>query len=262
VLAAAGAALLLSHAANHSAITRPFTWDSSNDTWCPSYKEALGCNTVQSSSQYTVHFDPGQTRIDSSGNIDLTMGSSTSGAVNTNGHETYSPGTFVSVTVTLPCDQSGNIENWPAVWLDGTTGKWPDHGEIDLMEGLKNGIGSHAGWHYHYRNALGQSAQVGGFPSGNWCGKHTFAADYGTSAITIYYDGTQVGQVTAAEIGVPLATDQMQFIADYGASPTYGGPTVPGAVMQLNAFSAVTEAVHARRGPRTAGDRARQWSGP
>ena len=62
-----------------------------------------------------------------------------------------------TAVITLPCTAAGQIENWPAFWLDGTTGTWPAHGEIDVMEGLHG----HAAWHYHYLNAAGEDAQVG-----------------------------------------------------------------------------------------------------
>ncbi|MBV8937896.1 MAG: hypothetical protein JO095_19130 [Alphaproteobacteria bacterium] len=112
------------------------------------------------------------------------------------------------------------------------------------MEGLNNGAPGtgYAYWYYHYLDAQGLPAQIGGQVPGNWCGEHTFAADYGTGAITYYYDGNQVGQVTAAEIGVPLVSDPMNVIMDYGAGG-YGGPTTPGAVMNVNSFSASSDSM-------------------
>jgi beta-glucanase (GH16 family) len=37
---------------------------------------------------------------------------------------------FVEVRAKLPCGRG----TWPAIWMLGTKGKWPDDGEIDIME--------------------------------------------------------------------------------------------------------------------------------
>jgi len=37
---------------------------------------------------------------------------------------------FVEVRAKMPC----SLGTWPAIWMLGTGGKWPDDGEIDLME--------------------------------------------------------------------------------------------------------------------------------
>ncbi len=117
-------------------------------------------------------------------------------------------------------------------WLV-TTGSWPTGGEIDVAEGRHG----YAAWHYHYLSSSGVSSQVGGgiriqrprdaHLSGHWT----------TAAITFYYDGTQVGQVTSAEIGVPLACGPMFVIDDYVASPTYGGRTTGNVNMQVLNFT-------------------------
>jgi hypothetical protein len=59
------------------------------------------------------------------------------------------------------------------------------------------------------------------------------------SALTFYYDGVQVGQVTPTQIGVPIATGPMYVINDYMASATEGGPTTGSTTMQVGSFSAL-----------------------
>jgi beta-glucanase (GH16 family) len=141
---------------------------------------------------------------------------------------------MLSEQIDLPCNSSGQVENWPAFWLV-TTGSWPAGGEIDVMEGLKGS----AAWHYHYVNSSGKPSAVGGYVSGfKGCGTHTYAVSWTTSAITFYYDGKQAGRVTPTEIGVPIASGPMYVANDYAASSTYGGPTVGNVSMEVLNFTA------------------------
>lgn len=216
-------------------VSTPFTWQ--GETWCPTYRAANGCNNVQQSgSNSSVPFYPAQvTRTGGPDSILLKMNAAATetGAFNTQTYETFSAPATISEQINLPCNVGGQIENWPAFWLV-TTGSWPAGGEVDVMEGLHG----YAAWHYHYLNSSGVSSQVGGAVSGfSGCGTHTYQVNWTTSAITFYYDGTQVGQVTSAEIGVPLASGPMYVINDYAASPTYGGPTTGNVNMQVLNFT-------------------------
>jgi Glycosyl hydrolases family 16 len=216
-------------------VSAPFTWQ--GGTWCPTYRAANGCNEVQQSgSNSSVPFYPAQvTRRVNPDSILLKMNAEATetGAFNTQTHETFSAPATISEQLSLPCDIGGQIENWPAFWLV-TTGSWPAGGEIDVMEGLHG----YAAWHYHYLNSSGVRSQAGGAVSGfSGCGTHTYRVRWTTSAITFYYDGTKVGQVTPAEIGVPLATGPMYVINDYAASPTYGGPTTGDVDMHVLSFT-------------------------
>lgn len=215
-----------------TAVTAPFSWQ--GQTWCPTYREMYGCNDSQVVNNSSAVFYPSQVTT-SSGQIWLNMNASAteSGAFNTQSYEVWNAPATLSEQITLPCNSSGKIENWPAFWLL-TTGSWPAGGEIDVMEGLHGG----AAWHYHYVNASGQSSQVGSAPAWfNGCGTHTYSVAWTSSAITFYYDGVQVGQVTSSQIGVPIATGPMYVINDYAASSTYGGPTTGGATMQVDSFA-------------------------
>lgn len=226
--------LIAAVAASGSSVSAPFSWQ--NEEWCPSYHSYWGCDSEQSASQYSLAFSPSQVAESSRSGVQLTMNRSatSSGAINTWGKETFSPPTTFTATITLPCSSQGQVLNWPAFWTAGTVGSWPDDGEIDILEGQRG----HATWSYHYVDAAGKKALQTGTPSKNWCGTHTYSASWQPWSITITWDGTQVGLVTSSEIGVPVVSDPMYVIFDYGASPVYGGPTADGAVMRVLSFSA------------------------
>jgi Glycosyl hydrolases family 16 len=215
-------------------VSGPFAWQ--GNTWCPTYMGGSGCDNVQRSAQYSVPFYPSQvTNTGRSNQILLKMNSAATetGAFDTQTYETWNAPATVSEQINLPCNSAGQIENWPAFWLN-TTGSWPAGGEIDVMEGL-NGS---AAWHYHYLNSSGVDSSVGGAVSGfRGCGTHTYGVNWTTSAITFYYDGIQVGRVTPAEIGVPLASGPMYVINDYAASSTNGGLTTGGVNMEILNFT-------------------------
>jgi hypothetical protein len=209
--------------------SRPFTW--SGLTWCPTY-QGYSCTSAEQSYQYTVSFSPAQVSVDGGGNLDLALHGTVSGAVNTASYELVEPGEMVTAVITLQCNRAGQIENWPAFWLNGTVRSWPAWGEIDIAEGLWG----HVAWHYIYANAAGQRAQAGGTVAGDWCGRHTYAVDRGPSALTFYYDGRQAGRVTSAGIGVPLAQDPMTVLIDYGQG-SYGGPDASPAGMTVSSVT-------------------------
>jgi beta-glucanase (GH16 family) len=219
------------------AATGPFMWD--GVSWCPNYYSNTGCNATTST--YTTGssapFYPSQVITNgTSGTISLDMNQAATetGAFNTETTQLYyAPATF-SEQITVPCSRGSKIDNWPAFWLV-TNGSWPAGGEIDVMEGLSGRVY----WHYHYLNAAGQDASVDGPGNGfNGCGTNTYEVNWTTSAITFYYNGQNVGSVTPAEIGVPIASGPMFVVNDYAASSEYGGPTVGGVSMQVADFTA------------------------
>jgi hypothetical protein len=237
-------AIVLLGAMPAQAITGPFTWES--ESWCPSYHDYTGdCNTTQSPIQFSVSFAPSQVSLSGSPFVvDLAMNASAteSGADNTLGYETWAPTSSTSVTVTeeltLPCNSSGQIYNWPAFWMVGTVGSWPTDGEIDIAEaGGTGGGGGVLTWSYHFTNPQNGDAEViTGAPSGNWCGTNTYSVTWSTSAVTISWNGTQVADITASA-SVPIVSDPMYVINDYGASTTYAGPVQGGETMVVDSFS-------------------------
>lgn len=213
-----------------------FAWD--GQSWCPSYQEQSGCASTQHPKQYSVSFAPSQVS-EQNGYIKLALNqeAGVSGAFNSESKFTVGVNQWVHVKLDLTC-VNGVVSNWPAFWLDGTAGPWPAHGEIDVMEELKAG----PAWHYHYVNAAGQDKQVGATVPGNWCGWHAFGVNRLPNQIEFHWDGKLVGDVTAAQIGVPLVTDPMYVIFDYGASTTAGGPlNEPDGFMRVGSLTTGTD---------------------
>ena len=216
-------------------VSAPFAWQ--HAVWCPTYSEDSGCNNIQHNNKARVAFSPSQVVSTKTLNyilLKINSGATVSGAINTYSHEIWQTPTTLSEEINLACNSSGQVENWPAFWLD-TTKSWPAGGEIDVMEGL----GGVVAWHYHYLSRSGAISSIGeAVPGFSGCGTHTYTVRWTSEAITFYYDGKQVGRVVQSEIGVPIASGPMYVINSYGASAIYGGPTTGGANMGILSFTA------------------------
>ena len=215
-------------------VTIPFSWQGA--IWCPTYEGGQGCDNTQRILSARSSFSPSQvTKIGSSNYIRLQVNSAatTTGAFNTQKYKVWYAPAMISEQINLPCDSSGQIDNWPAFWLNAASSRSAG-AEIDVMEGL----GGYAAWHYHYVNSSGLKKAVGHSVAGfNGCGTHTYAVKWTTVALTFYYDGRQVGRVTPSQIGVPISSGPMYAINDYAASYTYGGPVTGGVSMEVFRFS-------------------------
>ncbi|MDE3130051.1 MAG: glycoside hydrolase family 16 protein [Acidobacteriota bacterium] len=85
------------------------------------------------------------------------------------------------------------IANWPGFWGNGQS--WPADGENDVMEGLSGVIC----WSFH--NPAGMTHGCDRNITPGW---HTFASDWRPGSITYYYDGIDVGVVTAGVTSAPM----------------------------------------------------------
>ena len=201
----------------------PFTWDGA--TWCPAFQTWYGCTGAVTPHYYTAEFAPGQVSADGP-DLDLSMNAAATESGSATSQDTSPIGSVLSEQITLPCNAAGQIENWPAFWADHTVGAWPLNGEIDIMEGL----GGRASASVHYQDAAGAAKVITIYPPGDWCGTHLYSATRDSTAVTFTWDGQQVGQVTTAEMGVPMFTDPLRVINDYGAGK-WGGPVAGGVSM-------------------------------
>jgi len=220
-----------------ASVTGPFTFGSQTDM-CPAYHGWEGnpvgtdCNVTQSAAQFTSTFNPSQ--VSESGsptvvNLAMNSAATVSGAVSTEYHLT--PPLTLSAKVTLPCNSTNKIYNWPAVWLEGAG----DAQEIDIAEGDVSG-GAGLTWSYWWTDATKGMQEVYGQPSGNWCGTHTYSINWTTSAVKLTWDSTQVADVTTAQTGGdPIDPGPMWLIVDY-ADGKYG-LTQGGQTMVLNSLT-------------------------
>ncbi|MFJ9948413.1 family 16 glycosylhydrolase [Kitasatospora sp. NPDC091207] len=138
-----------------------------------------------------------------------------SGMLSSNGKAEFTYGAF-EARIYLPADGS-QVANWPAFWADGHN--WPADGEMDIMEGL----GGQACYHYH-----SPSGGPGGCATGNYTGWHTYGAEWKPGAVTYYYDGKQVGQITTGISSSP------QYLILNNAVWSGGGPSATPADMQVD----------------------------
>lgn len=134
---------------------------------------------------------------------------------------------YAEARIHLPADANGLIANFPAWWLNGTIndqGRWPEGGEIDIMEGLSD---HRAAWHYHWSDN-GTNRSAGGTPSAslvptlaNQAGWHTYGVEWSPGILRYYYDGILVATHTTGVVSTPM------YLVVNNAVPSQWTPTVP-----------------------------------
>lgn len=98
---------------------------------------------------------------------------------------------FVEVRAKLPCGGG----TWPAIWMLGTGGQWPEDGEIDIMEqtGANKGqvLGTiHTSAYNYYNGSLGVGQGSSRTVDASCTAFHKYQLTWDAGAITIGVDGT------------------------------------------------------------------------
>jgi beta-glucanase (GH16 family) len=144
----------------------------------------------------------------------------TSGIVDTRTAFRFTYG-YMEARIYIPATSTGAAANFPAFWADGK-GTWPTTGELDVMEVLGScGLS----WHFHSTaGAFGGCTPMA--PSTGW---HTVGANWQAGSVTYYYDGRQVGRLTNG-----ITSSPMYLILNNSVDPTWGGPTMAPADVQVD----------------------------
>lgn len=148
------------------------------------------------------------------GSLQLTRSRQYGAAVTTYDRFSFTGTAFIEARMYLP-GRGSTVYNWPAFWTVGTD--WPNHGEIDVMEGMGGSTCAH----------VHMSTGHHGFCSNTGPGWHTYGAlwDAEQKSVAFYYDGIYVGSEDFD------AGNQSQYIViDNTSSAELGGPTVPSTV--------------------------------
>jgi beta-glucanase (GH16 family) len=139
-----------------------------------------------------------------------------SGLVETRHTFTYG---FLEARIFIPTSSTGAPVDYPGFWATGT-GRWPQTGEIDVMEVLGHcgpGLG------FYFTSAAGtRGGCVSQRHPGGW---HVFGVDWGPGSIAVYYDGAVVGRVVRGMTAAPMA-----LVLDNSVNPRSGGPAAPSRV--------------------------------
>jgi len=160
--------------------------------------------------------------LDGNGNLDVTAlgsGSSwTSGRIQTTSANVGAPaGGQLEVTASIQ-QPTGGLGYWPAFWMLGP-GKWPENGEIDIMEDV-NSLSELSGTVHCGVDPGGPCNEPNGIGSGlrgcSGCqsGYHTYTmilnrTNTSAESITFYLDGSAYFTATEAQVGT--ATWQAAF---------------------------------------------------
>ncbi|QNE20393.1 glycoside hydrolase family 16 protein [Kribbella qitaiheensis] len=106
-----------------------------------------------------------------------------SGLVNTRKTFNQRYGSFEARVCLPDGNGDGRVDGFPAWWTNGPSSvPWPDHGEIDVLEGI--GGGTKASLHY-----VDPVYHGGTYSSTPLAGCHNFGSQWTSSGVTFYYDG-------------------------------------------------------------------------
>lgn len=104
---------------------------------------------------------------------------------------------FFEVRAKLPCGAG----TWPAIWMLGEEGSWPDGGEIDIMEQVGNDPDMVFST-LHNRATAGTSGDGGGLTLATACTQfHNYQLQWTTDALLLSVDGQPIHSYRKAEKG-------------------------------------------------------------
>ncbi len=219
----------------------------------------------------TMTTNPGNVYLDGHGHLDITavgQGDSwTSGRIQTT--RLFAPPAGGEEKITASIEQpspAGGLGYWPAFWILGQ-GKWPEHGEIDILEDV-NALSEHSAT-LHCGNpathnadgTLGPCHEYTGLSSGLkpcpscQAGYHSYSViidrrEPGAEQIRWYLDGREFFSVSEAQVGAASWTEAIDhgysIILDVAMGGTYpdnqckcsapSGATTAGGTMSVRSL--------------------------
>jgi beta-glucanase (GH16 family) len=140
----------------------------------------------------------------------------TSGKIVSSGKKTFEYGRM-EARMRLPLTQG----MWPAFWMLGVGGGWPQCGELDIMEG-KGRLPNWTSGSFHYTNFDVFNQYT--LPTGNVHDSfHVYAAEWSTDSIRWYFDNVNFGTLTKAQnANLPL-DKQYYFILNLAVGGNFDG---------------------------------------
>lgn len=109
---------------------------------------------------------------------------------------------------------------FPAIWMMPQVALyqgWPDCGEIDIMEHIRQEPHIHQTIHTHYRNDLGNTAGTTAQTTCNWWDYVVYAVDWTPEKLTFYVDGKET--FSYSNMNLPDEAEKMQW--PYGPGSSY-----------------------------------------
>lgn len=91
---------------------------------------------------------------------------------------------------------------WPAFWTLGEQGKWPENGEIDIMEYYRGKILANVGWKSSNGTTAWKSkvALLNSFKNQSWANEfHIWRMDWDENSIQLYVDDILMNEVAVKE---------------------------------------------------------------
>ncbi|WP_112241202.1 CBM96 family carbohydrate-binding protein [Kribbella monticola] len=145
-----------------------------------------------------------------------------SGLVNTRKSFNQRYGSFEARVCLPDGNGDGKVDGFPAWWTNGPSSvPWPDHGEIDVLEGI--GGGTKASLHY-----VDPVYHGGTYSPTPLAGCHNFGSQWTSSGVTFYYDGKPMWSHAFA------GTLPQFLILNYAVRQHTGEAILPGTAVRVD----------------------------